>query len=69
MNRLQHQTTRALAEAEKEWLYSYGWKLTYSGHYIHPAAPDTRPDYSLRDAVAMTRADLLRYGSSIRSVG
>lgn len=68
MTRAQHEATRALAHAEKEWLQSYGW-YELCGRYTHPKAPDTRPDYSLRDAVAMTRADLLRYGSAIRSVG
>jgi hypothetical protein len=69
MTRLQHDATRHLHAAEVLWLAAYGWKDRIGGRYYHPKAPDTRPDYSLRDAVAMTRADLLRYGSAVRSVG
>ncbi len=69
MTRAQHEVTKALTHVEGEWLKAYHWHQTRPDRWTHVKAPDTHIDYSLRDAVNMTRADLLRYGSSIRSVG
>ena len=55
MNRAQQVTTRALELAEIEWLLSYGWTRDLGG-FRHPKLKSERP-VSLRDAVALTRAD------------
>jgi hypothetical protein len=62
MTRPQHEATRELAAAELKWLLAYGWRRVLPGSRLaHKFAPDTRPDYSVRDAISMTRADPLRY--------
>ena len=62
MTRSQHEATRALLAAEYDWLEAYGWKRVLPGSRVkHPKAPDTKPDYSVSDAMILTRADPLRY--------
>lgn len=68
MTRPQQEATRALLHAEYEWLKAYGWERVLPGSRVkHRQAPDTQADYSVRDALAMTRADLLRYGVERRT--
>lgn len=62
MTRAQQEATRALTHAEYEWLKAYGWERVLPGGRVkHKFAPTTRPDYSVRDAIAMTRAEPLRF--------
>lgn len=56
MNRAQQVATRALEAAEVEWLLSYGWRREVGG-FRHHKVQSKRP-IPLRDAVALTRADL-----------
>lgn len=63
MTRLQQETTRSLLASEFAWLESYGWLRVLPGCRVsHPKAPTLKADYSVRDAVAFTRAEPLRYG-------
>jgi len=58
MTRDQQSSTKVLEAAEVSWLLSYGWHRNGVGwehRKVHKG--DVRP-YSLRDAVAATRADL-----------
>ena len=62
MTRDQHQATLRLVISETEWLKAYFWDYDRSTnswkHVVLPAMMVT-----LRDAVALTRADLLKFGS------
>jgi len=55
MNRAQQVASKNLEQAEREWLVSYGWEVVVGG-FRHPKLKNERA-YSLRDAVALTRAD------------
>jgi hypothetical protein len=66
MTREQQVTTKTLERAEHDWLVSFKWKLEGKS-YIHPKihnslvqvpgrVPERVRPYSLRDAVAETRA-------------
>lgn len=61
MTREMQDTERALVRAEQDWLLARGWTLVGRARYAHPTAPSARPDYAARDALAMTRAEPLRY--------
>jgi hypothetical protein len=73
VTREEQDTERALVRAEEAWLKARGWRLTTNGfgsllsgaRYSHPAAPGPgggAADFLIRDALALTRADPLRYG-------
>lgn len=58
----QQAATRALFAAEIAFLEAYGWERVLPGSRMkHRAAPDTLADYSVADALTLTRADKLRY--------
>lgn len=62
MTRTQHEASRALARAEYNWLAAYGWTRQTPGSRVrHRSAPPECEAYSVRDAMALTRADPLRY--------
>ena len=61
MTREQQDTDRELTRAEYKWLLARGWQLEAGGRFSHPSAPKARDSYTVRDAVAMTRAESLRY--------
>lgn len=62
MTHAQQEATRALLKAEYAFLESYGWSRVLPGGRVrHANAPDTRPDYSVRDAMVMTRGEPLRF--------
>lgn len=62
MNRAQHEATREREAAEAKWLRAYGW--TQIGRlWTHPRAPNIRASYTQRDAIVMTEAEPLRYGT------
>jgi len=68
VTREQQDTDRALVRAEHDWLLARGWiasrpfrDVAERVRYSHPGAPSARPDYAARDALAMTRADPLRF--------
>jgi len=63
MTRPQQDATRALIHAEKEWLRSYGWTEVSPGRFAHKSAPKIADSIGMRDAIAFTRADPLKYGS------
>lgn len=63
MTRLQHQKTRALAQAEGDWLEAYGWQQEGCA-WRHRAAPKIRETYAQRDALILTRAEPLKYGGA-----
>lgn len=62
MTRPQQEATRALLHAEKDWLKAYGWFECSPGRMTHRNAPKFKDSYTLRDAIAFTRGDPLRYG-------
>jgi len=69
MTRPQQDATRALLHAEKAWLQAYGWSEVMPGRWAHKSVPiATVParasgtQVTLRDAIAFTRADPLKYG-------
>lgn len=59
----QQSATRALLHAEKEWLKAYGWREVAPGRWSHKSAPKTAANIGMRDAIAFTRSDPLRYGA------
>lgn len=68
MTREMQETERALAQAERAWLVARGWSLVAGSasnahpfRFAHPAAPTARESYTARDALAMTRAEPLRF--------
>ena len=71
MTREEQETDRALQQAEHDWLRARGWvmvtgvgaSLAYrlERRFAHPRAPTARESYTRRDALAMTRAEPLRY--------
>ncbi len=62
MTREMQDTERALQRAEQDWLLARGWSASGAAvRWSHHAAPSARPDYARRDALAMTRAEPLRY--------
>ena len=62
MTREQHQAARELLEAELKWLFAYGWQPSPFGQRVwHRAAPKGHVDYTVSDAMALTRAEPLRY--------
>lgn len=63
MTRLQQEAARALLHAEREWLKAYGWFECSPGRMTHRKAPKLKDSYVLRDAIAFTRGDPLRYGT------
>ena len=65
MTQKQHQAQRELELAQLRWLDAYGWKVVdKSGQRVtHKQAPKSFPNYSVGDAMAMTRAEPLRYGA------
>lgn len=68
MTREEQDTERSLVRAETEWLKARGWQLVNAGfgslasgaRFAHP---DLRgpSDFCLRDALAITRAEPLRF--------
>jgi hypothetical protein len=44
-------------------LRAYHWTQDVCGNWTHAKAPTIRTSYTQRDALAMTRAETLRYGS------
>jgi len=63
MNSAQQAAERNLLEAQAAWLVAYGWKFDPStARWKHEHAPKARESYEARDALAMTRAETLRYG-------
>lgn len=68
MTREEQDTERALVRAEADWLKARGWTLATGGtdslmsgaRFSHP---DLRGpiDYRMRDALALTRAEPLRF--------
>jgi hypothetical protein len=68
VTREEQDTERALVRAEAEWLKARGWVLAQAGsgplmsgaRFSHP---DLRGpvDYRMRDALALTRAEPLRF--------
>ncbi len=68
MTREEQDTERQLTRAESDWLKARGWVLTQGGsgalmtgaRFSHP---DLRGpvDYRMRDALALTRAEPLRF--------
>jgi len=63
MTRPQQEVTRALLHAEREWLKAYGWFESSPGRFTHRSAPKLKDSHTIRDAIAFTRGDPLRYGS------
>lgn len=67
MTREEQDTDRALIQSERAWLVARGWSLVAGSNsvhpfrYSHPGAPSAKTDYTQRDALAMTRADPLRF--------
>ncbi len=68
MTRDEQSTERALSLAESAWLQARGWKLAARGHgSMYTAARYTHPDLDgvsdlcQRDALALTRAEPLRF--------
>jgi hypothetical protein len=63
-------TERALLRAEHDWLIARGWNAARPHsdrtRYAHKNAPKAREDYTARDAMAMTRAEPLRFISLTR---
>ena len=64
MTREQHDALRKLAHVEAEVLQAYHWTRDICGNWQHPNAPPIRTTFTQRDALQMTRADALRYGST-----
>lgn len=66
MTRTQHEMTRERRRVEGEWLKAYGWKQQapdQGNRWSHPNAPKLKPHYAQKDALALTDAEPLRYGS------
>jgi hypothetical protein len=63
MTREQHQSLRELERVEAGVLRAYHWTQDVCGNWTHAKAPTIRTSYTQRDALAMTRAETLRYGS------
>lgn len=63
MTTSQQSATRALLAAEKAWLKAYGWSEVMPGRWTHKSAPNVAAAISLRDAIAFTRSDPLKYGT------
>lgn len=68
MTREEQDTERSLTRAEAEWLKARGWRLAHAGvGSLHIGArwshPDLRGpvDYRQSDALALTRAEPLRF--------
>ncbi len=67
MTRTQHEATRELEQAEANWLKAYGWRQLSSVppcSWSHANAPQMKLTYSQRDALMLTRAEPLRFGSA-----
>ena len=66
MTQKQHTAQRELELAQLRWLDAYGWKVVgHTGKRVaHVAAPKSFENFSVGDAMAMTRAEPLRYGAS-----
>jgi len=67
VTRTQHEATRELEQAEANWLKAYGWRQLSSagtGSWSHSNAPQMKLAYSQRDALMLTRAEPLRFGSA-----
>jgi hypothetical protein len=66
VTRSQHEATRARRRAEADWLIVYGWKQespSTGNRWVHPNAPKSPGTYSQKDALTLTDADPLRFGS------
>ncbi len=69
MTREEQDTERALVRSEEDWLKARGWQQAGAGHgwlltrsrWAHPANDSKLTDYTLRDAVSLTRAEPLRF--------
>ena len=65
MTAKQQLAERMLLNAQAEWLTAYGWKYDApTARWKHEHAPKARESYEQRDALAMTRAETLRYGGA-----
>jgi hypothetical protein len=62
VTREQHAALRELERAQATVLRSFGWSET-AGRWQHKAAPATTKPYTTRDAMELTRAEPLRFGS------
>jgi hypothetical protein len=68
MTREEQDTERSLVRAETDWLKARGWTVTNAGfgslasgvRFSHPEFRRA-VDYSLRDALSLTRAEPLKY--------
>ncbi len=70
MTRAEQDTERALVRAETEFLKARGWTVTVGGlgsslggsvRLAHESLKGGPTDYCLRDAMALTRAEPLRF--------
>ena len=65
MTREEHQTERALVEAENNWLVARGWTSVEGNRYVHRYMPKVLENYVRREALTMTRAEPLRFKKAL----
>jgi hypothetical protein len=66
VTRAQQEATWELAQAQGKWLRAYGWRpvdvSARDPRWAHRYAPKAKESYTTSDALALTRAEPLRYG-------